>query len=510
MGTRNTMGSDVTRVARGSAYLAIQGVATTLIGAVALAFMARILTQTEMGITVAITLVLGVSQILSDLGFSSGLSKHIAEYRGRNVDYKVILFSGIVVKASLASFIGLLCVATAPQLSKLLLKSDVHTILFQLVGIDITLVCINVTTRSFLLGLNKIPQMATLNMSTALVRYSSTIALLLLGYGLPGLIAGWIIGESAYAIPSIIITFKGKRFKMHSVQKTTSYLKTLARFSWPLFLTNIVVFLYNWFDRAVLLAYLPLTEVAVYNVAFMAFGVISIVPIALSTTLFPYYTEQYGRNRHENIAIGVHAASRYIALLFTPLTLGLAITANPTITLFAGPTYASGDVILFILSLFAAISSLGAALGGLLLVYNMTRRILVINIVSVGVSLPMSLVLLPFLGVTGIAIVRGVAMILAFILTVLALRRRTLIEFDKAAIWKSWVAATTMFVAVGLVEQVHMSCYLLPLLILVGGTVYVIALRLLKAVNENDIELVRKLLGNRAILITKILQKILI
>jgi O-antigen/teichoic acid export membrane protein len=133
---------------------------------------------------------------------------------------------------------------------------------------------------------------------------------------------------------------------------------------------------------------------------------------------------------------------------------------------------------------------------------------LVINIVSVGVSLTMSLVLLPFLGVTGIAVVRAVAMIFSFVLTFLVLRRRTSIEFDKAAIWKSWVAAAIMFVTVGLVEQVYMSRYLLPLLILVGGTVYVVALRLLKAVNEDDIELVRKLLGNRAMFVTKILQKI--
>jgi len=120
----------------------------------------------------------------------------------------------------------------------------------------------------------------------------------------------------------------------------------------------------------------------------------------------------------------------------------------------------------------------------------------------------MSLVLLPFLGVTGIAVVRAVAMIFSFVLTFLVLRRRTSIEFDKVAIWKSWVAAAIMFVTVGLVEQAYMSRYMLPLLILVGGTVYVVALRLLKAVNEDDIELVRKLLGNRAMFVTKILQKI--
>lgn len=116
-----------------------------------------------------------------------------------------------MVKASLAGFIGLLCITTAPHLSKLWLKSVAYNILFQLVSINVILVCINVTTASFLLGLNKIPEMATLNMARALMGFSSTLALLLLGYGLPRLISGGILGESAYAIPSIIITFKGKR-----------------------------------------------------------------------------------------------------------------------------------------------------------------------------------------------------------------------------------------------------------------------------------------------------------
>ncbi|MGD8505663.1 MAG: oligosaccharide flippase family protein [Candidatus Bathyarchaeota archaeon] len=504
------MGSSITQVAKGSAYLAIQGVAITLIGAVAMAFRARILTQTEMGIAVALTLVIGLSQILSDLGFSRGLAKHIAEHKGRNASYTHVLSSGFMVKVLLASFAGLLCVTTAPQLSKLLLRSDAYTALFQLTSIDVILVCINFTTMNLLLGLGKVPAMATLNLVRGLIRYSSMIAFLLLGYALPGLIVGWILGELAYAIPSITIAFKGKNLKVHSIQETTSYLKQLARFSWPLFLTNIVVFLYNWFDRAVLLAYLPLTDVAIYDVAFMAFGVIYMVPTALGTTLFPYYTEQYGRNKHENIAIGARSASRYIALIFTPLTLGLAITANPAIRLFAGPAYVSGDVVLFILSLFAGISSLGAALGGLLLVYDMTRTVFGINIVSAGLSIAMSLLLLPFIGVVGIALVRGVAMVLSFVLTFLAVRRHTPIEFDKKTIGRSWVASVTMLVAVGLAQQVYVSYYLLPLLILLGAIVYTTTLRFLKAVDENDIELVRKLLGNRATPLVHILRKLLL
>jgi O-antigen/teichoic acid export membrane protein len=69
---------DSTRLVKGSTYLATQSIVTTLIGAVALAFNARILTQEEMGVAVVLTLTLGLAQVLTDVGFSGGLTKYVA------------------------------------------------------------------------------------------------------------------------------------------------------------------------------------------------------------------------------------------------------------------------------------------------------------------------------------------------------------------------------------------------------------------------------------------------
>lgn len=76
------------------------------------------------------------------------------------------------------------------------------------------------------------------------------------------------------------------------------------KFSGPLFLTVVVAFFYGWFDRAVLLTFVPLGELAIYNVAHMAYGVLATIPSALSTALFPYYGERYGRDEHEAIKAG--------------------------------------------------------------------------------------------------------------------------------------------------------------------------------------------------------------
>ena len=501
--------TDATRLAKGSAYLITERIATMLIRVVAFAFTARILTQIEMGVTVALTLTLSVAQLLSDVGFSSGLAKHIAEYRGRNADYSPLLFSGFLIKTSIAGSIAIICAVASQQLSELLLKSGEFTIIFQLLSIYLLLACINMTMNSFLQGLNRIREMAILNVVAAFTRQISVIALLMYGYGLAGLTTGWIFGGLIYTILSASIMVKGKHFRKHSTREITPYLKILAKFSWPLFLVNIVVFLYSWFDRAVLLAFVPLSEVALYSVAFQAFGVLYLIPAALSTTLLPYYSEQYGRNKRENIAIGVRAATRYICLLFTPLAVGLMITANPVITLFAGSLYVRGAIILSIFSLFGGICGISAALGVLLLVYDMTPTLLLINIVSVGGSIAVTPVLLPYFGATGMAIIKGMAMVIILVLAIAALKRKLPMEFDKEAMWKSWGAAIIMAVAVGLIEQIWFSAYLLPVYILVGAVTYMVALRILKAVDQDDLKLVRNLLGNRAVFIADILEKIL-
>lgn len=507
-GRLEIMEADAARVARGSAYLVTQSLVTMLIGTVGFAFVARILTQTEMGVSVVLTLILGFALLISDLGFSGGLTKYVAEYRGKGIDYTHISFVGILAKALISGSAAVFCAAMAPILSEGLLKSTQYTFVFRLFSMDILFACINTTMNSLLLGMDRIKEMAILNTASVLVRHTLIVGFLLFGFGLTGFVTGSIIGDLVYLVLSISVMVKAKSVKIYPIKETIPYLKILTKFSWPLFTTNTVTFLYNWFDRALLLAYTPLAEVAVYNVAYTAFTVLYTIPTALATTLFPYFATQYGKNQHENITAGVHASTRYIALLYVPLALGLAITSNLTITFFAGPAYESGDTVLAALSIFGGISGIGAALVPLLLIFEMTPIVLLINICSVGTSSALSFLLLPSLGINGIAIVRGVSMIISLVLTIFFLRKRLLIHLDKEATWKSWSAAIIMLVVVGLFEQSYSNKSLLLLYVLIGGVVYVATLRILKAVNENDIQLIRNLIGPRAAFIVKIIERI--
>lgn len=498
------------RAARGSVLVSVQSLVTTLIATVAFAFTARILTQVEMGIMVGLTLASGAFQILSDIGFGNGLVKYVAEYKGKNEDYTLISFGGILTKVSLAGLLALFCASFATQLSSFLLKDVSYAFLFQWLSMEIFLVCVFTTLNKLFIGLNMFRRMAILNIMAAATRQSLIIVFLILGHGLRGLITGWILGNLVHVVTGCILLVKGGHIKMHSPARVGPHLKRIFLFSWPLFFSDLILFLYGWFDRAILLAFVPLDEVAVYNVAFTAFSVIAIAPTAVSTALLPYFSEQLGKSMHDKIAIGANVSTRYITMIYPPLALGLMSLATPTLTFFAGEGYAEGGLVLAILSLLGGIAGMGAAFSVLLLVYSKTLRVLSISIASTGLGVILSLLLLPVIGIIGVAMVKGLVLNVSFILTFAAVRKLVPIKFDKEALWKCWFAALLMSIVVVTIAHVFPARYLVLLYVLVGGATYLISLRILRVVKEEDIQLARSFLGKKAGPIVTLLEKSLL
>lgn len=497
-------------MAKGSAFLVTQSLVSTLISALVFAFVARIITQEEMGIIAALTLTAGVAQIVSDLGFSSGLLKFVAEDKARGADYTRVVYGGILTKVLVAGLAAFLCAFFAPQLSQIFLGSSERILLFQLLSLNIFFYSVFATTRSILLGLSKFSEVTALNLVLTITRQSFVLLFLLLGYGLVGLIFGWILGDLSFVVLAGVILLRGKHLRVHFPSEVVPQLRRLVKFSSPLLVTNIVVFLYGWFDRAILLIFVPLTEVAIYNVAYEAFTIMYIIPATISQTLLAYFSGQSSSGTDDQIASGVKVSTRYITLFFTPVALGLMVTANPVLALFAGQQYVSGAQVLAILSLLGGVAGIGAVFSILLLVYNMTFVFLVINIVSMGFGVALSLLLLPLFGVGAMAIVKGSVLIMPVILMMAALKNKGIVQFDKESIGKGWVSALLMALVVGVIVYSYSSRYLLPVYIAIGVVVYAVALRSMKALKKYDMQLIRGLTGGRLSPIIDFLERILI
>jgi len=348
--------------------------------------------------------------------------------------------------------------------------------------------------NGIMVGLQKMKELAGLNILAYIVSKVLSIVFLLLNLGLWGVILGWLIGDLCG-----FLMFSGYILKNFGKPSFSFGLKRILGFSWPIYLSSWVGFGYNWFDRALLLVYVPLADVGVYNVAVTAFGVMASIPSAISTALFPQYSELQGRNGMRSLEKAVRTASRYVCYAVVPLAVGLAATARPAISLFAGRVYEIGAVPLAILSLFGAVSCVGAALSDIFSIAERTRVSALLTLIVVSVSVFLGFLLLPSTGGLGVAILRGVAMVVSLVLMLVVLRRMRLfaLRFDFEAIWKSWVASLVMAVAVLGLQFLLYNKYLLPLYVLVGGVSYLVLLRFLKAVTTQDVRLIGAYVGKR-------------
>jgi len=483
-------------VARGASFLFVQNLVTSIVGAVGFGIIARLITKTEMGVYVSLSLVFALAQIGASFALPSAAVKFVAELKGKN-DKKVaagVAFQILRFTFLASIIVGSLVFLFSSQICYLLTRTTEHVEVFKMLALDLVFAGVLPGLNSIMIGLQKMKELAELNIAAYIIRKLLSIAFLLVNLGLWGVTLGWLIGDlCGFAL------FSGYVLKSFGMPSFGFSLKRILGFSWPIYLSSWVSFGYNWFDRALLLAYVPLADVGVYNVAVTAFAVMASIPGAISTALFPQYSELQGRDGMRSLEKAVRTASRYVCYTVVPLAVGLASTARPAISFFAGRAYETGAVPLAILSLFGAATCLGAALSDIFSITERTKVSALLTSTTLSIGVFLGLLLVPSTGVIGAALLRGVAMVWGLVSMLLVLNRMKLftISFDLEALWKSAVASSVMAVAVLGCQLIVYTKYLLPLYVLAGGFVYLVMLRFLRAVRVSDIDLIKALVGKR-------------
>jgi len=483
-------------VARGASFLFIQNFVTSIVGAVGFGIIARLMTKTEMGVYVTLSLVFAFVQMAAGFALPNAAVKFIAELRGRDdrkgaasVAFQILRLSFI---ASIV--LGSLVFLFSTQICYLLTKTTDYADVFKILALDVVFSGVLPSLIGIMIGLQKMRELAVLNIVAYTISKVLSVAFLLVNLGLWGVMLGWLIGDLCG-----FLLFSGYILRSFGMPSFGFGLKRLLGFSWPLYLSSWVSFGFNWFDRALLVAYVSLAEVGVYNVAATAFAVMYAIPGAISTALFPQYSELQGRDGMRSLERAVRTASRYVCYIVVPLAVGLAATARPAISLFAGRAYEMGATPLAILSLFGAATCVGASLSDIFSITGRTKISALLTLIGVSISIFLGFLLLPSTGVFGAAILRGVALVLGLGLTLAVLGKMRLfaVVFDLEALWKSLVASLIMAIAVLGLELITYSKYLLPLYVITGGVVYLVMLRFLRAVRAHDIHLIKAFVGKR-------------
>jgi O-antigen/teichoic acid export membrane protein len=491
-------------VARGASYLWMQTLVTTLIGVVAFAFIARLISTSQMGLLAILSLVLSFAQLVAPLALPSAIVRFVAEElaQGRRQNAAAILYQSTKTSIALSLILAAACLLFASNLSTAL---SGEPIVFQLLAIDVILSAGLIQTfANALIGAQRIRDYSFATIAYTGLRQTLIVGLLVLFHDFSWLVCAWVISDFLYLLVMIALVLRALGPPTFEFS-----LKRLLRFSLPLMPGNSLNFIYSWFDRAVLVAYASLAQLGIYSATLTAFGVLAAIPGGIATSLYPAYSQIRSVKGKEGLRDAIHVASRYVSFTVIPLALGLLATAKPALALFAGEPYEHGSTALEIITLFFALTVVDSAFGSIFLLLGKTTTASITNAATVAASLLAALLLMPIYGINGAAVSRGVAMLTSFALTLALVRHEIKLSFDLEAFWKSLAASIGMVIAVWLAQYVAYSRLLLPAYVIVGGCTYLGGLRLLKAIHPADVDLVRQALGKRYEFAVNLLSKIL-
>jgi O-antigen/teichoic acid export membrane protein len=200
----------------------------------------------------------------------------------------------------------------------------------------------------------------------------------------------------------------------------------------------------------------------------------------------------------------------------------VATLAYPIIVLFATVRFVDAVIPLAVMCVASLPVTLGAAINPTLLTLERTKTASLITLFSILLEALLAYISLAYIqtGLVGVAFSRLFAVLAAFIIGAYILRSMLNVEFDREAVWKSAVASAIMVLSIlvmeflrTMVEPSYQFLVLrlrqLPVYAVVGVTVYLLSLAVLRAVKKRDIELLRDFLPARLRWVADLVSRIL-
>lgn len=200
--------------------------------------------------------------------------------------------------------------------------------------------------------------------------------------------------------------------------------KTLFKFSWPLFLSGFFSIVFGWVDT-IFLGFLKTNyEVGIYNIALPLAAAQSIFLAMFSRIFYPVIVQLHTRHEYMGISKLYSTVLRWIFLFSLPFFLLLILFPKRILSILYGSEYVVGSTVLIILSIAYFIEVMFGPTVEVLMTFNKTRFIMLLNIATSILNIGLNLLLIPFYGIVGAAYSTGISLVFRKIIMIIKLRNK--------------------------------------------------------------------------------------
>ena len=375
--------------------------------------------------------------------------------------------------------------------------SSVSPLFVQLAAVDVIVLSLGQICLASLMSTGDMRRAGGYMILWSLFRYGLA-SVLLFRYAIDGVLVGWIFGDALL----LLITLRRSLIDLHSDPGGSGFsLLDYLRYSFYTVLSALLGYGINQADKLFTLAERGLSQLAIYNVAIVAANVVAIAPYALTMVLLPTLSTLYVSKKTDEMRQIVRQYSRYVAILVIPIAVGFAAITGVALRIF-GAAYVAGLVPSVIVSITSGLTAVGAVYAAVLLAVGKLRWYTAANILGVIGLTIVAYVTTPFVGLSGPALGRAGLVAVAALLYAYAALRSGFFEFDARAYISAALSSAPMGAVVFLILSFFHSFLtqlaMLPVVVVIGGLLYLGALRMLKLPTVQDFEFIQQMAPTRS------------
>jgi O-antigen/teichoic acid export membrane protein len=477
--------------------------ASTIISAIGVIVVARLLSPSEYGIVTIAVIGPNFISIFQDWGISAAIIKYTAQFKSENKSAHVrnILVSGLVFELVSGFALSLVSFLLAGFLATDVFQRPDMLPLIQIASFTIFAGALLATSQSVFtgnekMGLNSITLIVQSCLNTVLMA-----ALILLGLGALGAILGTTIAVLIAGFVSIFILLRLFRRPQEATNDSLKIAETIRRmleFGLPLSLSAIVSGFLAQFYNFLIAIYASNLMIGNYAVATNFAVLITLFATPISTMLFPAFSKLNSQEERETLRSIFHFSVKYAALLVVPAAAALMALSEPAVYILFGEEYTEAPLFVALIAinfLYVAFGSL--SLGNLINGQGQTRVNLALTLVTSIIGFPLSLILIPRLGITGLIVTTLTAGIPSLIIGLNWVRMHFGATVDLITAAKILLAsAAAGAITFAVISQLGFSS-LIELVIggMVFTFVYLTIILLTRTLNQSDINNLREMLS---------------
>jgi stage V sporulation protein B len=477
--------------------------ASSIISAVGVILVARLLSPSEYGLVTVASMAPNLIILFRDWGVNSAIIKYTAQYRSENktAETKAILASGLLFEVALGVSLSLISFLLSGFLATDVFHRPTIKPLIEIASFTVFGTALIITGQSAFTGYEKMEfSSITMICRSALKTFLAPL-LVILGLGAFGAIVGATAAYLTAGLVSVLLLYLVLYKKLRTLNKDkleiVKTIKTMFKYGLPISIATIIGGFRLQFYNFLMAIYCTDPMIGNYSVALNFAVLITFFSVPITTVLLPAFSKLDPQKEKATLRNVFHYSVKYAALLVVPAAALVMTLSKPIVFTLFGEKYSHAPLFLTMYAVIHLYSAFGnLSIGNLINSQGKTKVYLKLTLISSAVGFPLGLLLIPKFEIIGLIVTTLTASIPSQIIGIWWVKKHFTATIDWTSSTKillaSAIAAATAYI---IISQLNLPNWIeLAIGTIAFLAAYTTTAPLIGAINKADIQNLREML----------------